>query len=254
MGERGTMRAAAQAAAARLPAAADPFPVPEQVQQIRDSMDWQAPLPARAAAPSWRLQQLVKRALDLVLATSALIALAPVFIIIAAVIRLTSPGPIFYEWRVLGRHARPFVGYKFRTMVVNADELKQQFAARNEMKGPVFKMRDDPRIIPFGRWLRRYSLDELPQLWSVLKGDMSLVGPRPPAPEEFVGFEPWQWGKLAVKPGITCVWQVSGRSEISDFATWAALDLEYISEWNLWLDVKLLLRTVPAVLSARGAY
>jgi lipopolysaccharide/colanic/teichoic acid biosynthesis glycosyltransferase len=122
------------------------------------------------------------------------------------------------------------------------------------MSGPVFKLRRDPRVTRSGRWLRKFSIDELPQLWSVLKGDMSLVGPRPPLPEEFAQYEEWQCGKLAVKPGITCFWQVSGRSEISDFATWARLDLRYIREWNLWLDFRLLLRTIPAVLSGRGAY
>jgi lipopolysaccharide/colanic/teichoic acid biosynthesis glycosyltransferase len=248
------MRGMPQVAAAQLPAVPDPFLMPQRVHEIRRAMDWQAPLPPRAGGRSWRAQQIAKRALDLVLATVALIVLTPLLAVIALFIRLTSPGPIFYEWRVLGRHARPFIGYKFRTMVANADALKQQFTARNEMRGPAFKMRDDPRVTPFGRWLRKYSLDELPQLWSVLKGDMSLVGPRPPAPEEFVRFEPWQWGKLAVTPGITCLWQVSGRSEISDFATWAALDLEYIREWSLWLDLKLLVRTIPAVLTARGAY
>jgi lipopolysaccharide/colanic/teichoic acid biosynthesis glycosyltransferase len=155
---------------------------------------------------------------------------------------------------VLGRHAQPFIGYKFRTMVTDADALKDQLRARNEMSGPVFKLRNDPRVTGFGRWLRRYSIDELPQLWSVLKGDMSLVGPRPPSAEEFLQFEPWQWHKLAVTPGITCLWQVGGRSEINDFAEWAALDLEYIRRWSLWLDAQILLRTVPAVLSARGAY
>jgi lipopolysaccharide/colanic/teichoic acid biosynthesis glycosyltransferase len=248
------MRAASRAAAARLPAAADPYPVPERVHQIRLEMDWQAALPPGAQGPAWRAQQVVKRMFDLVLATGALLVLAPLFAIIAIGVRLTSTGPVFYEWRVLGRHARPFVGYKFRTMVTNADVLKQRYAGRNEMRGPVFKMRGDPRVTRFGRWLRKYSLDELPQLWSVIKGDMSLVGPRPPAPDEFVHFEPWQWGKLAVTPGITCLWQVSGRSEISDFATWAALDLRYIREWSLWLDFKLLLRTIPAVLTGRGAY
>lgn len=178
----------------------------------------------------------------------------PLFAAVALLIKATSRGPVLYEWRVLGRHAQPFVGYKFRTMVANADELKVRYVHSNQMIGPVFKLRDDPRITPVGRWFRKYSVDELPQLWSVLKGDMSLVGPRPVGPDEFVRFEPWQRGKLAVVPGMTCLWQVSGRSEISDFSTWAALDLDYIRHWNLWLDARILLRTIPAVLSARGAY
>jgi lipopolysaccharide/colanic/teichoic acid biosynthesis glycosyltransferase len=224
-----------------------------RVRQIRLDTDWTEPLPPHAGGPSWRLQSALKRLLDIILAAAGLLALAPLFAVVALIIRTTSRGPVLYEWRVLGRHAEPFTGYKFRTMVIDADELKARYAERNEMRGPVFKMRDDPRITRAGRWLRRYSIDELPQLWSVLKGDMSLVGPRPPAPEEFVAFEPWQRGKLAVTPGITCIWQVEGRSRINDFAQWAALDLEYIRRWNLWLDLRILLRTIPAVLSARGA-
>jgi lipopolysaccharide/colanic/teichoic acid biosynthesis glycosyltransferase len=234
--------------------AEEPFSIPDRVQQIRAQMDWDAVLPARARGARWRAELVVKRALDIVLSLAALIVLAPVLAVVALVIRLSSRGPVFYEWRVLGRHARPFVGYKFRTMVPDADALKTAFSDRNEMSGPVFKIRNDPRVTPFGRWLRKYSVDELPQLWSVLKGDMSLVGPRPPSPEEFAQFEPWQWAKLSVTPGITCLWQVGGRSQISDFADWVKLDLEYIRAWNLWLDVKILLRTIPAVLSARGAY
>jgi lipopolysaccharide/colanic/teichoic acid biosynthesis glycosyltransferase len=231
-----------------------PFAVPDQLHAIRAQIDWQQALPPRAQGRNWVVQQIVKRAADVLLAALALLLLAPIFALVALVIKLTSRGPVFYEWRVLGRHAQPFIGYKFRTMVLDADTLKEQFREQNEMRGPVFKLRNDPRVTPFGRWLRRYSIDELPQLWSVVKGDMSLVGPRPPSAEEFVQFEPWQWHKLAVTPGITCLWQVSGRSEISDFAQWAALDLEYIRQWNLWLDTQILLRTVPAVLSARGAY
>jgi lipopolysaccharide/colanic/teichoic acid biosynthesis glycosyltransferase len=231
-----------------------PFGLSEQIRRIREETPWEAMLPPQTGMRRWQLQQVLKRILDVVLAGAALVALAPLFLAIATIIRLTSPGPIFYEWRVLGRRARPFIGYKFRTMVVDADVLKARFLDRNEMNGPVFKIRDDPRVTPLGRWLRRYSLDELPQLWSVVKGDMSLVGPRPPAPEEFIRFEPWQRAKLAVTPGITCLWQVNGRNEISDFDSWARLDLEYIRTWTLWLDLKILLRTIPAVLSGRGAY
>jgi len=217
-------------------------------------MDWDAALPPRAQTPGWRMQQGIKRALDIVLSAALLIILAPLFILIALAVKLSSPGPVLYEWRVLGRHARPFIGYKFRTMVADADALKDRVREHNEMSGPVFKMRQDPRVTPLGRWLRRYSLDELPQLWSVLRGDMSLVGPRPPGPHEFVEFEPWQWAKLAVTPGITCTWQVSGRSQIHDFDTWMRLDLAYIREWNLLLDLRILLQTLPAVISGRGAY
>jgi lipopolysaccharide/colanic/teichoic acid biosynthesis glycosyltransferase len=232
----------------------EPFDVPARVRWISENADWASYLPAHAGTHSWTVQCAVKRVLDVVLALLAVLALSPLLVAVAVAIRLTSSGPILYEWRVLGRQARPFVGYKFRTMVADAEALKAQYMDRNEMSGPAFKMRDDPRVTPLGRFLRRYSIDELPQLWSVLKGDMSLVGPRPPSAEEFAEFEPWQWGKLAVTPGITCLWQVSGRSEISDFARWAALDLEYIRRWNLALDARILLRTVPAVLTARGAY
>jgi lipopolysaccharide/colanic/teichoic acid biosynthesis glycosyltransferase len=234
--------------------ASDAHDVPDGVRAIRESIDWTAVLPAHAGGWSWRVQLAVKRAVDMVLSVVLLLVLAPLLVVLAVLIRLTSRGPVLYEWRVLGRHARPFVGYKFRTMVVDADELKARYLAQNEMNGPVFKLRKDPRVTPLGAWLRRYSLDELPQLWSVLKGDMSLVGPRPVYAEEFVKFEPWQWHKLAVTPGITCLWQVSGRSEINDFSTWATLDLEYIRRWSLWQDVRILARTIPAVLSGRGAY
>lgn len=232
----------------------EPFEVPEQIRRIQAQTDWAAALPAHAGTWRWEVQQVIKRAADVVLAAGGLVVLAPLLAVIALLVRMTSPGPVLYEWRVLGRHARPFTGYKFRTMVAEADALKAHFMAHNEMSGVVFKMRDDPRVTRLGRWLRKYSIDELPQLWSVLKGDMSLVGPRPPAPEEFVQFEPWQRLKLSVTPGITCLWQVSGRSEIRELATWVRLDLQYIRTWSLWQDVKILFRTVPAVLRARGAY
>ncbi|HSJ23508.1 MAG TPA: sugar transferase [Longimicrobiales bacterium] len=236
------------------PAADLPFPVPAAVLEARSSTPWDAFLPAHAGGWGWTLGRAVKRGLDIVLAVAGLVLLAPLFIVLALVVKLSSPGPIFYEWRVLGRHARPFRGWKFRTMVVNADELKGEILAHNEMTGPAFKMRNDPRVTRAGRWMRKYSLDELPQLWSVLKGDMSLVGPRPPGPHEFVHFADWQRGKLAVTPGITCIWQVSGRSEIRDFDEWMRLDLEYIRNWSLRLDLAILARTLPAVFRGRGAY
>lgn len=217
-------------------------------------VDWDSFLPPRAFSRRWRVAQGVKRVIDVVVSFTLLVVLLPLLALIALLVLLTSEGPIFYPWKVLGRRARPFQGYKFRTMVPNADALKASIMAKNEMTGPVFKMRNDPRVTPLGRILRKYSLDELPQLWSVLKGDMSLVGPRPPSAAEFAAFKPWQRGKLAVTPGITCLWQVMGRSEISDFDEWARLDLEYIANWSLWLDLKILLRTVPVVLFGRGAY
>jgi lipopolysaccharide/colanic/teichoic acid biosynthesis glycosyltransferase len=231
-----------------------PFPVPEVVLRVRRELDWDSLLPARARTVGWRVERGVKRLIDIVVSLMLLVVLSPLLLVLAVLVRFSSPGPIFYPWKVLGARARPFVGYKFRTMVVNAEALKDQMMAHNEMTGPVFKMRNDPRVTRVGRVLRKYSLDELPQLWSVLRGDMSLVGPRPPSAEEFAAFEPWQRGKLALTPGITCIWQVSGRSEISDFDTWARLDLEYIANWNLWLDLKILVRTVPVVFGGRGAY
>jgi lipopolysaccharide/colanic/teichoic acid biosynthesis glycosyltransferase len=232
----------------------DPFQLPERAQSLRERVDWAAYLPERAGSSSWRIQQAVKRGIDIVLAAVLLVVLTPLFLVVAILVKLSSRGPVLYEWRALGYRAQPFVAYKFRTMVVGAAARKAEYEAVNEMTGPVFKLRRDPRVTSLGRWLRKFSIDELPQLWSVLKGDMSLVGPRPPLPDEFAQYEEWQCGKLAVKPGITCFWQVSGRSEISDFRTWARMDLKYIRDWNLWLDVRLLIRTIPAVLSGRGAY
>ncbi|TMQ64509.1 MAG: sugar transferase [Candidatus Eisenbacteria bacterium] len=162
--------------------------------------------------------------------------------------------PILYRWRVVGLRGRYFTGYKFRTMERDAEARRHGLESLNEMAGPVFKMRDDPRVTGIGRLLRRFSLDELPQLWSVLKGDMSLVGPRPPLRTEWENFEPWQRRKLAVKPGITCLWQVSGRSDIRDFSEWVRLDIEYIERWTTWLDLKILLATGAAVVRSKGAY
>jgi lipopolysaccharide/colanic/teichoic acid biosynthesis glycosyltransferase len=231
-----------------------PFPVPAAVLRASSEVHWDSYLPAHAGTLRWRSARAVKRLADVLLSFAGLVVLSPLLVVLGLLVAATSRGPVLYEWRVLGRHARPFVGYKFRTMVRNADDLKHGMLASNEMKGPAFKMRNDPRVTPVGRWMRKFSLDELPQLWSVLKGDMSLVGPRPPGPHEFALFEPWQRGKLAVTPGITCLWQVSGRSEITEFDEWMRLDLRYIREWSLWLDIRILLRTLPAVLKGHGAY
>jgi len=231
-----------------------PFPVPADVARIAAELDWDSFLPERAGSAGWQLGQAVKRGLDVSLALAGLILLSPLLLFIAIAVAATSRGPILYEWRVLGHRGRAFRGYKFRTMVANADALKSEMLKYNEMSGPVFKMKNDPRITPIGRVLRKYSLDELPQLWSVLKGDMSLVGPRPPSPQEFANFAPHQRGKLAVTPGITCLWQVNGRSHITSFDEWSALDMRYIQEWSLALDARILLRTIPAVLRGRGAY
>jgi exopolysaccharide biosynthesis polyprenyl glycosylphosphotransferase len=208
---------------------------------------------AESEAIGLALQRAAKRLMDIVVAAGLLVLLSPLLAAMALAVRLTSPGPVFYRWPVVGLRGRPFNGYKFRTMVVGAEEMKRDLLTRNEMTGPVFKMKDDPRITPLGRVLRRFSLDELPQLWSVLKGDMSLVGPRPPLQSEYARFSEWQRRKLLVKPGITCLWQVSGRNEIRDFDEWVRLDLAYSQNWSLWLDIKILVKTIPAVLRARGA-
>ena len=196
------------------------------------------------------IQLVIKRTFDILGSLALLIILAPFLLTIAIVIVATSGFPILYEWKVVGQHGKPFTGHKFRSMVTNADELKQQLMDHNEMTGPVFKIKQDPRITPVGRFLRKYSLDELPQFWSVLKGDMSLVGPRPPLQSEFEKFTDWQKLKLAVKPGMTSLWQVSGKPK--DFAEWVKLDLEYIDHWSLWLDAKILIRTLFIVLGGEN--
>lgn len=198
------------------------------------------------------LQQGVKCLVDIVIAGSTLLVLSPLFPLIALAIKLNSPGPVLYRWKVVGQDGRYFTGYKFRTMVVNADALKAQLAALNEMKGPMFKITNDPRVTSVGRFLRKYSLDELPQLWSVVCGDMSLIGPRPPLQTEYALFTEFQKQKLTVKPGITGLWQVAGRNEITDFDEWVRLDLSYIENWSLWLDFKILALTVLAVVKGTG--
>ncbi len=194
----------------------------------------------------------MKRLFDLAFSFFLLIALLPFFLVVAIAIKLGSPGAVFYRWKVVGRRGRPFTGYKFRTMVEGADELKLNLTEQNEMIGPVFKLNDDPRITPFGKFLRKYSLDEFPQLWSVIKGDMSLVGPRPPLASEYSQFTEWQKQKLLVKPGITCLWQINGRNKINDFDHWVELDLKYIRERSFWLDLKILAKTIPVVLRGTG--
>ena len=217
-------------------------------------VDWAAALPRRASRWSWRACQVLKRLLDVLVAGVGLVLLIPVFLLLAVAVALDSGWPVFYPWRVVGQRGRRFTGYKLRTMVREAEELKGQLAHLNEMTGPVFKIRGDPRVTRLGRWLRRYSLDELPQLWSVLVGEMSLVGPRPLSAEEFMRATQTQRRKLSVKPGITCLWQVSGRNEIGDFGDWVRLDLDYIGKWTLWLDLQILLRTIPVVVRGTGAY
>ena len=174
--------------------------------------------------------------------------------VVAVAVKLTSPGPVFFRQQRAGLNGRPFTMLKFRTMVTNAEQLKQELAVLNEMTGPVFKVTNDPRVTPIGKWLRKASVDEFPQLFNVLGGDMSLVGPRPLPLDEVAKFDDMAHRRrLSVKPGLTCIWQVSGRNQVSDFREWVRLDLEYIDNWSLWLDIKILARTIPVVLFGWGA-
>jgi len=191
--------------------------------------------------------------LDILAAGTALLLVSPLLLATSATVRLGSRGPILFRQMRIGRGGRPFPLYKFRTMCVDAEKRKQLLLEKNEQTGPVFKMRRDPRITPVGRFLRSTSIDELPQLWNVLKGDMTLVGPRPPTPDEVPRYEQWQRRRLALTPGLTCIWQVSGRSEIG-FLHWVRMDLRYAQRRSIWLDLVLLARTIPAVLSRRGAH
>jgi lipopolysaccharide/colanic/teichoic acid biosynthesis glycosyltransferase len=198
----------------------------------------------------WRLS--VKRVLDVALCIAALVVSAPLFLAIAALIKLTDGGPIFFAQRRVGLGGRTFQMLKFRSMVVDAEQLKPSLAAANESNGPVFKMQRDPRVTAVGRFIRRYSIDELPQLVNVLLGDMSVVGPRPSLPAEVARYKPWQHRRFAVRPGLTCLWQTSpGRYRIP-FDEWMRLDLKYIEQWSLALDLLLILRTVRVVVTGTG--
>lgn len=203
---------------------------------------------------SW--QMAVKQLMDFLGAATLLLLLTviPVLPIIALLIRIKSPGPILFRQQRSGLNGRPFTMLKFRTMVTDAEQRKDELALLNELTGPVFKLTHDPRVTPLGRFLRKYSFDELPQLWNVLRGEMSLVGPRPLPVDETRRFSDLAHRRrLSVKPGLTCLWQISGRSDVKDFSDWVRLDLEYIDNWSLGLDVKILLLTIPAVITGAGA-
>jgi lipopolysaccharide/colanic/teichoic acid biosynthesis glycosyltransferase len=197
-------------------------------------------------------QHALKRGLDFFVSLTLLIILGPLLLLIAAFVKLTSPGPVLFPCHWVGQNARRFTGYKFRTMVSGAHLMEASLKSQNEMQGPAFKLTNDPRVTPLGRFLRKHSLDEFPQLWSVLIGDLSLVGPRPPREHEYAQFTDFQKRKLEVKPGITCLWQVQGRHKISDYDDWVRLDLKYIEEWSLWLDIKILAKTALVVLRGTG--
>jgi exopolysaccharide biosynthesis polyprenyl glycosylphosphotransferase len=203
--------------------------------------------------PSNEAHLAMKRALDVAVSAVMLALAAPIIVVSALVIKLTSPGSVLFKQRRMGLNGRLFTLYKFRTMIEDAHARREEVAHLNEMNGPAFKLKDDPRVTTVGRFLRRFSLDELPQFWNVLKGDMSLVGPRPPIPEEVAAYHRWHRRRLSMKPGLTCLWQVSGRNDIADFDRWMQLDLQYIDNWSPTLDLKILLRTIPAVLLGKGA-
>ena len=212
------------------------------------------PLIVFRSAPESSWQMVAKQLLDFTGALLALLIFAPLMLGIAALIKLTSPGPVMFRQQRSGLNGSPFSIFKFRTMMTNAEQFKHELAAMNEMSGPVFKVTNDPRITPVGRWLRKFSLDELPQLFNVLHGEMSLVGPRPLPVDEVKRFNDLAHRRrLSVKPGLTCLWQISGRNQITDFKDWVRLDLQYIDNWSIWLDLTILLRTVPVVLLGTGA-
>ena len=195
---------------------------------------------------------LVKRFLDILISSVGLVACLPVFVVLGSAIKLTAPGPVFFGQQRVGLNGRLFTLYKFRSMVVDAEAKQHEVANLNHMRGPMFKAKKDPRVTPIGKFIRKWSLDELPQFYNVLRGDMSLVGPRPSLPREITQFQAWQKRRLSVRPGLTGLWQVSGRNQIN-FEQWMKLDLEYIDRWSLGMDMKILSKTLPAVVTGRGA-
>jgi exopolysaccharide biosynthesis polyprenyl glycosylphosphotransferase len=206
-----------------------------------------------STVPNDSLALALKRAFDVAVSATVLLLLAPLLVGVAVAIKLDSPGPVLFRQRRVGLNGRPFSLLKFRSMRLDAEAQLAALKARNEMSGPVFKMTNDPRVTRVGQFIRKLSLDEFPQFWNVLSGEMSVVGPRPPIPDEVRQYQRWQRRRLSVKPGITCTWQISGRNNI-DFDQWMQLDLEYIDNWSLARDLDICVRTIPAVLSARGAH
>ncbi len=225
---------------------------PAKVSQV--SMDFleNVPILTFSMTPDHALSLFIKRSMDVIFSAIILVVSFPFMLMVGLLVKLTSKGPVIYRQVRCGLYGRKFVLYKFRSMRDGAEDVLWEIRHLNEMDGPVFKMRNDPRVTPLGRFLRKSSIDEWPQFWNVLKGDMSLVGPRAPLPEEVKEYTRWQRRRLSVKPGITCLWQVSGRNEI-DFYEWMKLDLHYIDNWSLLLDLKILLRTFPVVLLGKGA-
>ena len=198
------------------------------------------------------LYEVIKRIIDIVASFTGLIVLSPLMLVVSILIKLESKGEVIFKQKRVGLNGKEFYMYKFRSMVINAEELKAELESQNEMSGPMFKMKDDPRITRIGKFIRKTSIDELPQLINVIKGDMSLVGPRPSLPKEVEKFEQWMMERLEVKPGLTCIWQVSGRNNI-DFEDWMKLDIKYVRERSFKLDIKLILKTVLVLLGDKNA-
>jgi exopolysaccharide biosynthesis polyprenyl glycosylphosphotransferase len=230
-----------------------PSTVPSKgTMQIANVSGFEYPLLNLRRTPTSEARLAAKRILDLTGALIGIILTGPVMLATTIAIRVTDPGPVLFRQVRAGRNGRKFTMLKFRSMVMDAEKRKAELVHLNEMDGPVFKIKRDPRITRVGRFIRKTSIDELPQLFNILFGDMSLVGPRPPLPSEVEQYEPWQRRRLSVKPGLTGMWQVSGRNQI-DFEEWMKMDLEYIDKWSLWLDIKIILKTIPAVVLRSGA-
>ena len=196
---------------------------------------------------------IAKRVMDVVICGVGLVLLSPLLALIALWVKMDSQGPVLFKQLRIGRHQKPFYCLKFRSMTVDAEARRRELEHLNEVDGPVFKIRDDPRVTRAGRILRKLSLDEFPQLWNVMTGEMTLVGPRPPLPAEVEKYEPWMLQRLEVTPGITCFWQISGRSNVT-FDEWMRMDLDYIRQCSIMTDIKILVRTIPAVLFGKGVY
>jgi exopolysaccharide biosynthesis polyprenyl glycosylphosphotransferase len=227
-----------------------------QTQISRTSFDefYGRPVLVFRSAPEASWQGVAKQLLDFFGAFFLLVLVSPVLLLVGLMIKITSPGPIFFRQKRCGVNGHPFTMLKFRSMVTNAEQRKEELRVLNEMDGPVFKLTNDPRVTPIGRFIRKYSLDEFPQLFNVIRGEMSLVGPRPLPVDEVERFDdPAHRRRLSVKPGLTCLWQVSGRNNVKDFRDWVRLDLEYIDNWSIWLDIKILWLTIPVVVAGTGA-
>ena len=223
------------------------------IAKLHTTMFYDIPLLTFSTTPSQQLQLHLKDWVDRLGSFILLLLTSPLFLVASIAIKLTSPGPVFYKQTRNGLNGRQFTVCKFRSMRVDSEHEVEELKRYNEMSGPVFKMKNDPRVTPIGRILRRTSIDELPQLINVLKGEMSLVGPRPPLPAEIDRYDRWQRRRLSVKPGITCLWQINGRNKV-DFKEWMDLDLLYIDNWSLWLDIRILLKTLVVVIRGDGAY